>query len=78
MSEQSLHPIVIYKGKKPAKQLRRLKKGRGKLVDKVAQSIDRIETAIGDDNKILVPIVIHYSYKKGAVASKGLSSMFSN
>ncbi len=63
MSDKILHPIVIHKGKKKSSQIRRLKKGRGKLAEKVSETLSRVRAKIADSNKILVPIVVHYTLK---------------
>ena len=72
MSDKILHPIVIHKGKKKSSQIRRLKKGRGKLADKVSETLQRVRAKVGDSSKILVPIVIHYTLKKEKLAPSSL------
>ncbi|HTI69229.1 MAG TPA: hypothetical protein VMF06_04655 [Candidatus Limnocylindria bacterium] len=73
MSETSLHPIVILKGPRKKSQLRRLKKGRGKLSGQVETALDRVRSKVGDDNKILVPIVIHFTRKPESVSTASKS-----
>ena len=77
MSETSLHPIVLLKGPRKKCQLRRLKKGRGKMPGQVENMLDRVRASVGDDNKILVPIIVHYKRKQAKIASSS-SGLFRN
>lgn len=62
------HPIIVHKGKKKSSQIRRLRKGRGKLPAKVAEILEGISAEVADANKILVPIVVHYTLKGDRMA----------
>lgn len=68
MSSSSQHPIIFHKGKKTKRQLKRLKKGRGRTADSVARIMDRTQESVGD-SKIVVPIIIAYKKKKGSSGS---------
>lgn len=58
------HPIIVHKGKKKSSQIRRLRKGRGKLSGKVSDILKSVASKVSDPNKILVPIVVHYTLKR--------------
>jgi hypothetical protein len=61
MTENIRTPLVrIASGKKSARQLRQLKKGRGKLVSQVDRQVVSAKQAAGDPNTIEVPIVVHF------------------
>ncbi len=61
----SLDPVVVDLGKKSRKQIRNLKKGKGKLVRDVAAVLDEVRANGGAElaGKELVPIVIVYRRK---------------
>ena len=58
-------PIVIDLGKKKRKQIRALKRGSGKLMDEVAEVLNRVRDSLGTeaDLKHLVPVVMIYRQK---------------
>lgn len=58
-------PIVIDLGKQKRKQLKALKKGEGKLVDEVYESIQQVGHDLGVEaqGKAIVPIVVIYERK---------------
>ncbi len=58
-------PIVVDLGKTKAKQIKRLKRGEGRLMEEVVEVMDEIVEALGEevDGKTLVPIVIVYEKK---------------
>jgi hypothetical protein len=59
MTENVRTPIVkIASGRKSARQLRQLKRGRGRLVTQVDRQIVSFAQATGDENTIEVPIVV--------------------
>ena len=61
MSENMRKPIVKFaSGRKTARDLRQLKRGRGKLVSQVDRQLLRVTETAGVDNIIQVPIVVHY------------------
>lgn len=68
MSSAMNHPIIIHKGKKKSSLIRRLRKGRGKLPAKVAEIMQGVASEVADANKILVPIVVHYTLKGDRMA----------
>ncbi|KAA3663714.1 MAG: hypothetical protein DWQ04_09435 [Chloroflexi bacterium] len=59
-------PMILDMGKTKAKQIKRLKKGKGPLMDEVVGILDEVADALGDelDGKMMVPIVILYKEKK--------------
>lgn len=59
-------PVIVDLGKKKRKVLRALKKGRGKLMSEVLETVQQVEASMGDDaaGKVLVPIVVIYREKK--------------
>ncbi|MDI1433114.1 MULTISPECIES: hypothetical protein [Polyangium] len=68
-------PIIVDLGKKKRSALKSLKRGRGRLVDEVEQTIDEIREGLGQEaaNKEIVPIVI--VYRKKQKRSKGLGGI---
>ena len=58
-------PIVVELGKQRKRRIRDLKRGRGKLMDEVADVIDQVKTDLGDEaaGKVVVPIVVVYRKK---------------
>ncbi len=59
-------PVIVDMGKTKAKRIKRLKKGKGPLMDEVVDVLDEVADALGDDldGTIMVPIVIVYKEKK--------------
>jgi len=59
-------PMILDMGKTKAKQIKRLKKGKGPLMDEVVDILDEVADALGDEleGKMMVPIVILYKEKK--------------
>ncbi len=74
MSDKILHPIVIYKGKRKSSLIRKLRKGRGKLAGKVSEVIGTVRAKIGDENKIIVPLIVHYTLKEDKAKAGGIFS----
>jgi len=64
MTEQTA-PIILDLGKKKRRALKDLKRGRGRLIDDVEQSLEEIRASLGSEleGKQLVPIVIVYKRK---------------
>jgi len=62
----TISPIVVDLGKKSRKQIRSLKRGKGKLMNDVAAVMEEVKTNLGADaaGKEFVPVVIVYR-KKG-------------
>jgi hypothetical protein len=61
MTENTRTPLVrIASGKKTARQIRQLKKGRGKLVGQIDGQLVSAKETVGDANTIEVPIVVHF------------------
>jgi len=60
-------PIVVDLGKKKKKQIRALKRGSGKLMDEVAEVLNRVRDGLGSEAELknLVPVVIIYRKKEG-------------
>jgi hypothetical protein len=59
-------PIVLSLGKQKKKHIRRLKRGRGKLMDEVVDVIEQVHDHLGEDadDKIIVPVVVLYRQKR--------------
>jgi hypothetical protein len=65
-SAQAVAPIVVSLGKERRKRIRQLKRGRGKLMDEVAQVVNQVSANFGDraEGKVLVPVVLVYRQKR--------------
>jgi hypothetical protein len=59
-------PIIVSLGKKRKKQIKRLKRGKGRTMDEVLDVVDQVQANLGDQaaGKILVPIVVVYRQKQ--------------
>lgn len=59
-------PIIVDLGKVKAKQIKRLKKGQGELMDEVVDVLDEVVEVLGEEleGKSLVPVVLLYESKK--------------
>ena len=59
-------PIILSLGKKKNKQIKQLKRGKGRAMDEVIDVIEQVEANLGDQaaGKILVPIVVIYGKKQ--------------
>ncbi|MFQ5435838.1 MAG: hypothetical protein ACE5FD_13250 [Anaerolineae bacterium] len=59
-------PVIVDMGKTKTKRIKRLKKGKGPLMDEVVDVLDEVAEALGDelDGKMMVPIVIVYKEKR--------------
>jgi hypothetical protein len=60
---ESITPIVVDAGRRTRKTIRRLKEGRGRLMEEVADVIEDIRLARGAGKEI-VPIVIIYRERR--------------
>jgi hypothetical protein len=60
-----VEPIIINLGKKKRKQIKRLKKGRGKLWRDVIDVIDEVGEQMNSDSegKTIVPVILIYKEK---------------
>ncbi len=69
-------PIILDLGKKKKRAIKGLKRGRGRLMDEVEQTIEEVRAGLGADaaNKEIVPIVMIYQKKRKR--QKGLGSLF--
>ena len=58
-------PIILDLGKKKRRALKALKRGRGRLLDEVEQSLDEVRIGLGSgiEGKQIVPIVLIYKRK---------------
>lgn len=52
-----MSPIIVNLGKKPRKRVKRLKKGKGKLMDRVADTIDEVCASL-EGNEQVVPVIV--------------------
>lgn len=59
-------PIIVSLGKKKKKAIKRLKRGKGSVMDEVMDVIDQVQANLGAqaEGKILVPVVIIYRQKQ--------------
>jgi hypothetical protein len=59
-------PIILSLGKKKQKQIKRLKRGKGRAMDEVMDVIDQVQANLGEQaaGKILVPVVVVYRKKE--------------
>ena len=67
-------PIVIDLGKAKRKRIKRLKRGRGKLIDETRQAVEELRSSLGPEaaDRELVPVVIVYRKKMGKRRRRGL------
>lgn len=73
---RQLAPIILDLGKKKTRAVKGLKRGRGRLMDEVEQTIEEVRAGLGADaaSKEIVPIVMIYQKKRKR--RKGLGSLF--
>ncbi len=59
-------PIILSLGKKKKKQIKQLKRGKGRTMDEVLDVVEQVQANLGDQaaGKILVPIVVIYGKKQ--------------
>lgn len=64
MSETTA-PIILDLGKKKRRPLRDMKRGRGRLMDEVEESVAEVRNGLGDEaqGKLIVPVVLIYKRK---------------
>ena len=62
--QQVISPVMIKLGKKTRKRVRQLKKGKGKLMNKVANTIDEICANLEDNSGHVVPVVVVVEQKR--------------
>jgi len=64
--KKSSEPILINLGKAKSKEIKALKRGEGKLMEKLQQVIAEVESQMADElgDKTIVPLVVLYSKKK--------------
>ena len=58
-------PIILSLGKEKKKNIRKLKRGRGKLMDEVIDVLEQVHDHLGPDaeNKVIVPVIVVYREK---------------
>ena len=61
-----VQPIVVDLGKKKKKQIKNLKRGRGPLLEDVADVVEKVRASLAEQlaGKELMPVVIVYRQKK--------------
>jgi hypothetical protein len=61
----AIDPVVVDLGKKSKKQIRNLKRGKGKLLYDVAAAVEEVKASLGAEaaGKEFVPVVIVYRKK---------------
>lgn len=71
-------PIIIDLGKKKRKRIKNLKKGRGQLLDEVAEVLQEVRTSLGEEGagKQLVPVVMVYRQKRRKRKYEGFFPFF--
>ncbi|MDI1433113.1 MULTISPECIES: hypothetical protein [Polyangium] len=62
---EQITPIVLKVGKRKRSAIKDLKRGRGRLMDEVEQTLDEVRIGLGAEGarKELVPVVILYRQK---------------
>lgn len=68
-------PIIVDLGKVPNKNLRKLKEGRGKLMDELRTTLDEVVKEMGKDldGKEILPVVLVYGRKRKKKKAKLIS-----
>ena len=61
----AIAPVVVTLGNQSRKRIRRLKRGRGKLMDEVSNVVDQVRANFGEhaEGKVFVPVVLVYRRK---------------
>lgn len=61
-----LAPIVVSIGKKSKKQIKRLKRGKGRAMSEVLEVVAQVQANLGQQaaDKIVVPVVVVYRSKE--------------
>jgi hypothetical protein len=59
-------PVIVSLGKKKRKVMKRLKRGKGPVMDQVMDVLEQVQDQLGSqaEGKILVPVVIIYKEKQ--------------
>jgi len=59
-------PVIVDLGSKSKKAIRKLKKGRGKLMDDVEDAIEQVRSNLpeGDRQKQIIPVLVIYRRKR--------------
>ncbi len=65
-----LAPVVVSIGKKSKKQIKRLKRGKGRAMAEVLEVVTQVQTNLGERaaDKIVVPVVVVYRQKQRRMA----------
>ena len=65
-------PVIVNLGKKTKKDIKKLKKGSGKMIDEVAEAMDEVRARLpeADKGKTLVPIVMFVERKAKKIGGK--------
>lgn len=63
---EMISPVIVDLGKIKSSKIKRLKKGKGPLVDELFDVMDDVAEALGDEfeGKTLVPVVMVYEKKR--------------
>jgi hypothetical protein len=63
---QVIQPIIVELGKQRPKDIKRLKRGEGKLWDEVVDVVEEVSAQLGDtaNGKTIVPVVLIYRKKE--------------
>lgn len=74
MVEEEISPIVIDLGKASRRRIKRLKRGRGRLTEEVAETLQQLEASVAtqEQERVLVPIVVVYRRKRKGGRGFGL------
>ena len=61
-----LAPVVVSIGKKSKKQIKQLKRGKGRAMGEVLEVVAQVQANLGDQaaDKIVVPVVVVYRRKQ--------------
>lgn len=71
-------PIIIDLGKTKRKRIKRLKRGRGRLMEEVTDVLEEVRASLGEEgaDKHLVPIVMVYRRKRRKKKYEGIFPFF--
>ena len=75
MGTEHGQPVIIHMGKKTKKQLKKLRKGSGRLSETVDAKMSNVQERISDDKEVF-PLIITYRRKKNKKKRKKKGDSF--
>jgi len=74
VEEEEVTPVVIDLGKASRRRIKRLKRGRGRLTEEVAETLQQLESSVATpgENRVIVPIIVVYRRKRKGGRGFGL------